>query len=270
MPVEGVRVNGGCGRGVPGQTLRSSPLAHRIPSPCRRSSRSATCARTPRVTAAPASPRATRGTRASSGGRARGGACLAGAYRNGREKLPWRCANAHALDASWTKVRGGQWCPYCLQSTGEAVCRVVFEAVFGAPFVRARPAWLRSGEGTRLELDGWCAARAGTSSTPAAVTSTERAAGARTRSAAPAAHDDARIPGTRKRRTRRDARSGVSVLKVEMPGFEPGSAHRSPTASTCVSLCSVLLARSSARERPIANQPCESRLRRHGAERRPA
>jgi hypothetical protein len=90
------------------------------------------------------------------------------------------------------------------------------------------------------------------------------------RSRVATAHGAARAKKYERGKAGRACRSSGLLTKVEMPGFEPGSAHRSPTASTCVSLCSFLLARSSARERPIASQPCKSRLRRHGAKRRPA
>jgi len=43
----------------------------------------------------------------------RGGICLATAYKNCREKLPWRCQKGHNWYASQENIKQGKWCPEC-------------------------------------------------------------------------------------------------------------------------------------------------------------
>ena len=38
----------------------------------------------------------------------------------------------------------------------EEICRAFFESLFGQPFPKTRPEWLRAPSGRRLELDGFC------------------------------------------------------------------------------------------------------------------
>ncbi len=44
---------------------------------------------------------------------ARGGECLAPAYRGGNTRLRWRCARGHEWLATPMSVRSGRWCPTC-------------------------------------------------------------------------------------------------------------------------------------------------------------
>lgn len=44
---------------------------------------------------------------------ARGGRCLAKAYRGGGSKYPWLCARGHAWSTTFNNVVRGYWCPTC-------------------------------------------------------------------------------------------------------------------------------------------------------------
>ena len=48
----------------------------------------------------------------------------------------------------------GSWCPSCLNK-GERIVRAIFEATFGGRFPKAKPEWLLSNRGRKLELDGY-------------------------------------------------------------------------------------------------------------------
>jgi len=87
---------------------------------------------------------------------ARGGRCLSTEYVNAKAKLVWRCAEGHRWNAAATNIRSGNWCPECSSGLGERICREYFEQLFGKPFPKARPPWLRVGKRCRLELDGYC------------------------------------------------------------------------------------------------------------------
>src|SRR3990167_2486870 len=54
------------------------------------------------------------------------------------------------------KVFAGRWCPECSSGLAEQVFRLCFEQSFGKRFPKARPSWLVSDRGNRLELDGFC------------------------------------------------------------------------------------------------------------------
>jgi len=87
----------------------------------------------------------------------RGIECLSTAYVNQKIKLHWKCSFGHEW---WTaphsiKYRNGG-CPECFSSIGENICRQYFEALFGKPFPKTRPAWLVNSKRNRQELDGYC------------------------------------------------------------------------------------------------------------------
>lgn len=48
--------------------------------------------------------------------RSRGGACLSREYGSSREKLRWRCAEAHEWEARADSIRSGRWCPTCARA----------------------------------------------------------------------------------------------------------------------------------------------------------
>jgi hypothetical protein len=76
--------------------------------------------------------------------------------RNSFQKLRWRCALGHEWLAKPNNIQSGRWCPVCSSGYGERICRVYFEALFGAKFPSSWPEWLVI-DGTRRQLDGYCA-----------------------------------------------------------------------------------------------------------------
>lgn len=87
-----------------------------------------------------------------------GGKCLSRAVVNSRTVLEWECRRGHRWPATYTSVRFGSWCPLCIESAGESICRNIFERIFQKSFPRTRRlSWLTSSLGRRLELDGYCA-----------------------------------------------------------------------------------------------------------------
>jgi thiol-disulfide isomerase/thioredoxin len=86
----------------------------------------------------------------------RGGKCLSTEYVNARTGLLWKCAEGHRWKAWPSSIRSGSWCPQCSSGLAERICREYFEQLFGYPFPKARPTWLRLDQRTRLELDGYC------------------------------------------------------------------------------------------------------------------
>jgi hypothetical protein len=90
----------------------------------------------------------------------RGGELLSTTYRNAHTALRWRCGAGHVFRSTWNCVTRGRWCPKCKQGRGERIVRAYFEALFGEPFPRCRPAWLEGLRGVPLELDGYCQQRA--------------------------------------------------------------------------------------------------------------
>lgn len=87
----------------------------------------------------------------------RGGKCLSTEYKNSNSPLLWECAHGHTWKATPGSVKSGTWCPECSAGLGERICRAYMEQLFGKKFPKARPRWLKSTEGTQLELDGYCA-----------------------------------------------------------------------------------------------------------------
>ncbi len=90
----------------------------------------------------------------------RGGKCLSSACGSVDTKLLWECAKGHTWEAAPHTVLGspsrrGTWCPLCRAHRSEKECRVVFESMFGAPFPKSRPDWLRNSCGNLMELDGY-------------------------------------------------------------------------------------------------------------------
>lgn len=92
--------------------------------------------------------------------RCRGGKCLSGNYLNTYTKLCWECSEGHIWTAPPARILRGGWCPKCNFSTGEKICRIYFETLFGKKFPPAHKTeleWLVSTNGvTSMELDGYC------------------------------------------------------------------------------------------------------------------
>lgn len=86
----------------------------------------------------------------------RGGKCISDQLPSTRHKLVWECAHGHRWNANYNQLSNcGSWCPVCSSGLGERLCRVAFEKLFGVAFPKARPEWLLSDEGNRMELDGY-------------------------------------------------------------------------------------------------------------------
>lgn len=87
----------------------------------------------------------------------RGGWCLSSEYVNQNTKLRWKCAHGH----TWLAVPGsiknqGSWCGVCSSGIAERICRSYFRQIFGLPFPKRRPRWLKNSRGNQMELDGYC------------------------------------------------------------------------------------------------------------------
>jgi hypothetical protein len=85
----------------------------------------------------------------------RGGKCLVNEHTGVDRKIPWECSNGHRFEARPSKILKGQWCPTCSGYLGERICREFLSQLFCADFPKARPNWLLSENGFRLELDGY-------------------------------------------------------------------------------------------------------------------
>jgi hypothetical protein len=76
--------------------------------------------------------------------------------KNRGHKATFSCARGHEFAATPDGVKRGNWCPMCSASRSERIVRAHFEQLFGKPFPRVRPKWLRNTTGVPLELDGFC------------------------------------------------------------------------------------------------------------------
>jgi len=88
---------------------------------------------------------------------ARGGKLLSLSYINVGATYDFECSRGHQFSNQYKHVVGrGQWCPTCNKgSKSEELARVAFEHVFGVPFPKKRPEWLRNERGNQMELDGF-------------------------------------------------------------------------------------------------------------------
>ena len=75
---------------------------------------------------------------------------------NRMHKWIFECAKGHEFSARPSEIKNGNWCPQCSASRPERLVRLFFEQMFGKPFPRVRPKWLRNTTGASLELDGYC------------------------------------------------------------------------------------------------------------------
>jgi hypothetical protein len=82
----------------------------------------------------------------------RGGECLSEEYRNGTDKMLWKCKNGHIWNAAYKAVCMDRytWCPYCLHKN-EQKCREIFEELLGVKMPKKRSLFSNS----FLELDGY-------------------------------------------------------------------------------------------------------------------
>lgn len=86
----------------------------------------------------------------------RGGRCLSKKYVSSVANLAWQCNHGHKWKARPANIRQGQWCPECMNSTSEDICKKFFEHIFKKKFPKKRPEWLINSDGNRMELDGHC------------------------------------------------------------------------------------------------------------------
>nr|MBC8200362.1 hypothetical protein [Candidatus Desulfaltia bathyphila] len=71
-------------------------------------------------------------------------------------KLKFQCVNGHIWEAKPNSIKNGTWCPECNTSVGENLVRLILEQIFRSSFPKSYPPWLKSDEGSQLELDGFC------------------------------------------------------------------------------------------------------------------
>lgn len=87
----------------------------------------------------------------------RGGRLLSTEYVNVDSLYDFECNLGHTFTNQFKKVMKGQWCPTCNRSTkSEEIARACMEGIFGAPFPKKRPKWLRNARNRQMELDGFC------------------------------------------------------------------------------------------------------------------
>lgn len=90
-------------------------------------------------------------------GTSRGGVCLSTQVKGAGRRHRWRCADGHEWEATPASLRNsGTWCPECSGSRAERLVRCLAEALTGQGFPKGRPDWLRSPQGSQMELDGYC------------------------------------------------------------------------------------------------------------------
>ena len=86
----------------------------------------------------------------------RGGKLISNEYKGVDATYQFTCILGHEFSNMFKKVEGGQWCPTCNRGTkSEEITRTYFEEIFGSPFKKARPKWLRNSRGRQMELDGY-------------------------------------------------------------------------------------------------------------------
>ena len=89
--------------------------------------------------------------------KSRGGKCLSKKYVNANTKLEWECAEGHRWKSKPVNVVYSEsWCPECESGISERICRAYFRQLFGKPFPKSRPRWLKNLRGNQMELDGYC------------------------------------------------------------------------------------------------------------------
>lgn len=87
--------------------------------------------------------------------RQRGGFFLSDQYERNTTPYWWKCTHGHEWRASVDRIRGGSWCPECSSGYSERCVRICFQTLFGKPFPKTRPSWLKADNGRLLELDGY-------------------------------------------------------------------------------------------------------------------
>ena len=87
----------------------------------------------------------------------RGGKVISSEYVNSDSPLDFECSKGHHFTNRFSHIKNGQWCPTCNKgSKSEEIARTTFEQIFGKPFPKKRPKWLRNSRGNQMEIDGYC------------------------------------------------------------------------------------------------------------------
>ena len=85
----------------------------------------------------------------------RGGRLISNEYKGVDATYVMECSLGHQFRNMFKKIESGQWCPTCSKGKiSEEISRTTFEQIFGAPFYKERPDWLRNSRGRQMELDG--------------------------------------------------------------------------------------------------------------------
>jgi hypothetical protein len=87
----------------------------------------------------------------------RGGTLLSSEHLGVDASYTCECSLGHEFTNTFKKIEGGQWCPTCSKGRkSEEVARETFKQLFGFPFKKVRPSWLRNSRGNLMEIDGYC------------------------------------------------------------------------------------------------------------------
>jgi len=85
-----------------------------------------------------------------------GGSIISLDYINVDTKYKWKCKFDHKWEATWWKIKDGQWCPKCSNnSIKEEKLRICFETLFGVTFPKSYPSFLINSSGNKMEYDGY-------------------------------------------------------------------------------------------------------------------
>lgn len=86
----------------------------------------------------------------------KGGECLTETYISNSDPMQWQCGRGHKWQAPfYSVVQAGSWCQICSSGLKERIARDALEQLFGVPFPKYRPQWLRNPKtGRPLEIDG--------------------------------------------------------------------------------------------------------------------
>lgn len=86
----------------------------------------------------------------------RGGELLSTDYLGVDATYTFKCNLGHEFSNMFKKVEKGQWCPTCNKGRkSEEIARATFQQIFGVPFKKVRPNWLRNSRGRVMEIDGY-------------------------------------------------------------------------------------------------------------------
>ena len=85
-----------------------------------------------------------------------GGKTNSSIYTDMDSKYSWQCKFGHKWDATWYKIKKGQWCPRCsTNNIKEEKLRICFEALFETDFPKCFPDFLINADGHKMEYDGF-------------------------------------------------------------------------------------------------------------------